>query len=236
MPTIQGDSAVQPFEMVLTHSKIIILDESDQMTADAQSALRRTMETYSRTTRFCLICNYVTRIIDPLASRCSKFRFKSLGGLDAGKRLQDIATAEAVKYEDGVIEKLIECSEGDLRRAITYLQSGARMVGAGMTAPGTNGNAVKKAKKSKVVQDDEDMMDVDEQSSGGIITVRSIEEIAGVIPSSVVEKLLEAMSKKRLYDAVAEVVKELVADGWSANQLLTQVRLLHCLPADPQMF
>ncbi|TVY32868.1 Replication factor C subunit, partial [Lachnellula occidentalis] len=84
--------------------KIIILDEADSMTQDAQSALRRTMETYSKITRFCLICNYVTRIIDPLASRCSKFRFKSLDQGNAARRVEEIAVKEGVALEDGAVE------------------------------------------------------------------------------------------------------------------------------------
>ncbi|PWN49479.1 P-loop containing nucleoside triphosphate hydrolase protein, partial [Violaceomyces palustris] len=82
--------------------KIIILDEADSMTQDAQSALRRIMEQYSKITRFCLVCNYVTRIIEPLASRCSKFRFRMLDTESTRKRLEMIAKAEEVEFEDGV--------------------------------------------------------------------------------------------------------------------------------------
>lgn len=191
--------------------KIIILDEADSMTQDAQSALRRTMETYSKITRFCLICNYVTRIIDPLASRCSKFRFKSLDQGNARKRLEEIAEKEGVRLEDGAVDALIRCSEGDLRKAITFLQSAARLVGA----------------VEKGEDEGEDKMDVDDDA-GKVVSVKIVEDIAGVIPRSTVERLQKAMQPKSAgatYQAIAKVVEEMVADGWSAGQVVTQVRL-----------
>ncbi|KAK4698160.1 hypothetical protein P7C71_g8, partial [Lecanoromycetidae sp. Uapishka_2] len=202
--------------------KIIILDEADSMTQDAQSALRRTMETYSKITRFCLICNYVTRIIDPLASRCSKFRFKMLDQGNAKQRLEDIAENENVRMEVGAVDTLIKCSEGDLRKAITFLQSAARLVGAvKVSQPKANGHL----KKRKIVEDDEDAMDVD-GADDTTVTIRSIEEIAGVIPNTVVDGLLQAMQPKSrgaVYEAVAKQVTDIVADGWSATQIVTQL-------------
>ncbi|KAF9577307.1 replication factor C subunit 4 [Lunasporangiospora selenospora] len=99
------------------------------MTSDAQSALRRTMETYSKLTRFCLICNYVTRIIEPLASRCAKFRFKPLEEKHSKERLEMICQAEDVKISPEAIVSLIQVSEGDLRKATMFLQSASRLVG-----------------------------------------------------------------------------------------------------------
>lgn len=186
--------------------KIIILDEADSMTQDAQSALRRTMETYSKITRFCLICNYVTRIIDPLASRCSKFRFKSLDQGNAKKRLEEIAEKEGVQLEEGAVDALIRCSEGDLRKAITFLQSAARLVGAVASRGDTDG----------------DSMELDTKP----VTVKIVEDIAGVIPGATIDRLVKAIkprSSGESYAAVSKVVEDMVADGWSAGQVVTQL-------------
>jgi replication factor C subunit 2/4 len=103
--------------------KLIVLDEADTMTPEAQSALRRIMEAYSKVTRFCLICNYVTRIIEPLASRCAKFRFKPLPASSMIVRMQEIASSEGVSVTDDVMDSLLQASGGDMRKAVTYMQS-----------------------------------------------------------------------------------------------------------------
>ncbi|KAG8267894.1 replication factor C subunit 4 [Homalodisca vitripennis] len=120
-------SSVRPDGRPCPPYKIVILDEADSMTSAAQAALRRTMEKETRSTRFCLICNYVSCIIQPLTSRCTKFRFKPLGQEKMLDKLKEICDAEDVKCEPEAMKLLVEMSGGDMRRAITCLQSCSRL-------------------------------------------------------------------------------------------------------------
>ncbi|EGR27891.1 replication factor C, activator 1, putative [Ichthyophthirius multifiliis] len=107
--------------------KIIILDEADSMTTEAQSALRRIIEDNSSTTRFCIICNYITKIIEPLASRCVKFRFKPIVEEAQLCKLKEICDKEYIQYEDQALEKLIHISNGDLRKSVNLIQSASTL-------------------------------------------------------------------------------------------------------------
>ena len=103
--------------------KIISLDEADSLTRDAQHALRRTMERYVSSCRFCLICNYSSRIIEPIQSRCAVFRFPRLDEKELAKRINHIAKIEQVQITDDGLQAILYVSGGDLRRAINVLQA-----------------------------------------------------------------------------------------------------------------
>ncbi len=107
--------------------KIVLLDEADNMTADAQQALRRLMELYTAATRFILIANFPSKIIEPIQSRCAFFRFTPLKKEDVVARLKWIADQEGVEYEEEGLETIYEISEGDMRRAINILQAAAAL-------------------------------------------------------------------------------------------------------------
>jgi replication factor C small subunit len=105
--------------------KIIFLDEADALTPEAQQALRRTMENYSATCRFILSCNYSSKIIDPIQSRCALFRFRLLEKKDIEKIIEKIKIIENLEIPPESIDLIYEGSEGDARRAINILQSTA---------------------------------------------------------------------------------------------------------------
>ena len=103
--------------------KMIILDEADAMTPDAQSALRKIIEDYSHITRFCFICNYIVKIMEPIKSRCVKLRFKSISSESMITRLTYIAKKEKLKIKKNIIKKIAEIAKGDMRAAIMILQN-----------------------------------------------------------------------------------------------------------------
>jgi replication factor C small subunit len=105
--------------------KIIFLDEADSLTPDAQSALRRTMESYSMSCRFILSCNYSNKIIEPIQSRCAVFRFLPLGPEEIQAQLRYIAKEENIAISDEALTAISYTASGDLRRAINTLQSAA---------------------------------------------------------------------------------------------------------------
>ncbi|KXH73083.1 MAG: Replication factor C small subunit [Candidatus Thorarchaeota archaeon SMTZ-45] len=103
--------------------KILVLDEADHLTADAQHALRRTMESYAASCRMILICNYSSRIIPPIQSRCAIFRFSRLDDGDIASRLKYIAKKEGVSLLEAGSNAILYLAEGDMRAAINLLQA-----------------------------------------------------------------------------------------------------------------
>ncbi len=109
--------------------KIIILDEADEMTSDAQTALRRIIEDTAKNCRFILIANNVSKIIQPIQSRCATFKFTSIPEEKVIARLEEIAKKEKVKVDKKGLKAIYEYSEGDLRHAINLMQATASLGG-----------------------------------------------------------------------------------------------------------
>jgi len=177
--------------------KIIILDEADTVTRDAQAALRRVIEAYSKVTRFILICNYVTRIIEPLASRCAKFRFQPLPVQSMKERILYIAHEEQCQFEEGqeedVIEEILTLSQGDMRRAVTTLQSAHSLSG---------------------------IVDADGEVQREFIQKKSIAEMAGLPPSELIYSLITTLQTKT-FDEMKTQVTEIVLEGYAAEYVLS---------------
>ncbi|WFD29329.1 replication factor C subunit 4 [Malassezia sp. CBS 17886] len=113
--------------------KIIILDEADSMTPGAQQALRRTMEIFSNTTRFCFACNQSNKVIEPIQSRCAILRFARIQDEELLRRLVEICRAEKVEYTDEGLAAVVFTAEGDMRQAVNNLQS--TWTGQGLVTP-----------------------------------------------------------------------------------------------------
>lgn len=103
--------------------KLVILDECDSMTSTAQFALRRIIEKFSKTTRFCLICNYVAKIIPPVQSRCTRFRFGPLSNESVSAKLAEVCQLENLQVDKTASEAIVRLSNGDMRKVLNILES-----------------------------------------------------------------------------------------------------------------
>ena len=155
--------------MVDVPFKIIILDEADEMTSDAQTALRRIIEDAAKICRFILIANNVSKIIQPIQSRCAAFKFTSVSEEDVIARLEEIAKNEKVKTDKRGLKAIYEYTEGDLRHAINLMQATASLggiteenvkVSAGLTKTSDVDEVLKIALSGKVVEAREKMIEL----------------------------------------------------------------------------
>ncbi len=155
--------------MVDVPFKIIILDEADEMTSAAQTALRRIIEDTAKICRFILIANNVSKIIEPIQSRCATFKFTSVSEEDVIIRLEEIAKKEKVKTDKKGLKEIYEYTEGDLRHAINLMQATASLGGiteenvkasAGLTKTSDVDIVLKIALSGKVVEAREKMIEL----------------------------------------------------------------------------
>jgi replication factor C small subunit len=173
--------------------KIIYLDECDALTKDAQQALRRTMEAYTQTCRFILSCNYASKIIDPIQSRCAVFKFKPLSEDELHTIIHRIAKDESLELNREAIVALIEVCEGDVRRLENVLQSCAAL-----------------------------NKDITKEAIYQMASVAEPKEIKDVLELAAKGKFLEARDKllKTMLEygmAGIDVVKQISKEAWSLD-------------------
>ncbi|KAJ4909161.1 Replication factor C subunit 5 [Raphanus sativus] len=120
---IQDFASTQSFSLGKSSVKLVLLDEADAMTKDAQFALRRVIEKYTKSTRFALIGNHVNKIIPALQSRCTRFRFAPLDPVHVSQRLKHVIEAEGLDVSESGLAALVRLSNGDMRKAMNILQS-----------------------------------------------------------------------------------------------------------------
>ncbi len=212
--------------------KILVLDEADNMTSDAQQALRRTMEMYTNTCRFILACNYFSKIIEPIQSRCAFFRFAPLKPEDIKSRVKYIAGLEKINVTPKGMEALIYVGGGDLRRVVNTMQAASAMGGvdeqviyriAGRVSPKELKEMLKKALAGDFAAAREETMKLMvEYGLSGLDVVKQIHrEIMGVE--------MDERRRLELIDEVGEAEYRLLqggSDEVQLNSLLAKIVLI----------
>lgn len=211
--------------------KILIMDEADSLTKAAQHALRRTMEIYTRTCRFCLIGNYSENIIEPIQSRCSIFRFSPLSEADTKEWISTIASKEDVQLLEGGLEAIYEASKGDLRKSINLLQAAAAVQGSAVDDIAVY-SILGRVSPKKV----RDMIDLG--LKGEFVEAREVlrsllvdeglaaKDIIRIVYSEVLKLKIPEIWKVRLSDTIGEIDYRLIQGGTAEIQLSVLVAKL----------
>jgi len=193
--------------------KIIILDEADAITLDAQSALRKVIESTSKITRFCFTCNYIEKIIEPIISRCVKFRFKPLSIYSLSERLEKIAELENIKINKECIEKISEISGGDGRKAIMILQNCKYIIKPEKIAL----NNFLCLESSKNNSQSEKM------AFNNIITVEDCDELTGTTNEKILLNIYNKLINSSIYE-INDLAHEIVNNNININNLLRFIK------------
>lgn len=203
--------------------KIIFLDEADALTPEAQAALRRTMERYTKTCRFILSCNYSSKIIEPIQSRCAVFRFRPLKAEDIKQYLQRILEEEKKKITDDGMEALIYVAAGDCRKATNSLQVAASMgdeIDSNLVYRTASLARPEEVKKMLTIALQGNFLEAREQLDELLITYGlSGEDVVRQIHRTIVELPIQDQKKVQLVDKVGEIDFRIVEGGNERIQL-----------------
>ena len=213
--------------------RIIFLDEADSLTADAQSALRRTMEQFSNNVRFILSCNYSSQIIDPIQSRCAVFRFAPLGDEAVEEQIRIIAEEEDIEVTDDGVDALVYAADGDMRKAINGLQA------ASVTGDRVDADAVYAITSTARPEEIEEM--VTQALDGDFVAARStLDELLtdeGIAGGDVIDQLHRSVWEFDLDDEAAVVLLDRIGEAdyritEGANERIQLEALLASLALD----
>ena len=215
-------SFVQTRPLVGHQVKLVLLDEADALTVEAQSALRRIIEKNTKLARFCLCCNYADKILNPLQSRCTKFRFSGIDDKYMKEKIDEIVHKENISIDESAIQSIIDISSGDARKVINLLQS----VHLGQSSNITSDDIYRVAgcplpSDIKLVYDSlsKDSFKV----SFGII--RDMVKTKGYAMTDVVTKISQKVNNPMLMDEFSNIEYNLAEGG---NELLAIGHLIAC--------
>lgn len=196
--------------------KIIILDEADSMTDEAQDALRVIIEEHSKVTRFCFICNYITKITDAIKSRCTAVYFKRLEHDTMCNKLKEISTKEDMKLSNNIIDALIDVSNGDMRKAIMMLQNLKYLY--------KNKELYKKSfadfteTENKYIK----YMTFNKYFSSDV-SINDIYKLACLLPLTLINKIIDIAIGSTGYHSLCKLAKNIIAIGYPIDNIIGQL-------------